>query len=319
MPRQISLSILEENPEVLPEEIQRMGVEALQIIWQTSQSIALQEVELVKKRYQDYETGILLQRQQALNQVEKVKGEINVANDTIQSLTRENKSLQVDLSRHSVDLKSAEDQIAHLKEKLAQQEHEGKRLIEELGRTREQVETLKKRLYEVERQAEQERKSLQEVREDIAVHVNTRERLEKNLKTAKQEFDEIQKQLRIDQGRATVADAVVQEMREVNKKYESEIKLLREEKQEYKTNLETEMKARLEVEKKLAATITRTESLENGYKEINSRREQELEVARMEVTQLRNRLVKTEGALEREKKAVERLETKLVATGGAKL
>lgn len=318
MSRQINLSLIEENPEVLPEDIQRMGLEALQILWQTSQHIAQEEVEQIKKRYQQFEAEILQQRQDALDKVDKVKREIAVAQNVIDGLTRENKSLQVDLSRHLGELKSAEDQNALLKEKSQQQDYEIKRLTEEVARSREQVEQLKKRLYEVERQAQQEHQTLQEAREDIAVHVHNRERLEQNLKLATQGTEEAKKQLKAEQSRVIVAEAVAQEAKESNKKYEAEIKQLKEERHELKSSLEMETRARFEVEKKLAAALTRVESLETGYKEIIARMENEIEINKGENAQMRNRLIKAEGALEREKKAVERLETKLVAMTGTK-
>lgn len=317
MSRQINLSLIEENPDILPEDIQRMGLEALQIIWQTSQHIAQEEVEQIKKRYQQFEAEVLQQRQEALDKVEKVKHEIAVAQNVIDGLTRENKSLQVDLSRHSGELKSAEDQNALLKEKSLQQDYEIKRLTEEVGRSREQIEQLKKRLYEVERQAQQDHQALQEGREDIAVHVHNRERLEQNLKLAIQGTEETKKQLKTEQSRVVVAEAVAQEAKDINKKYEAEIKQLKEERHELKSSLEMETRARFEVEKKLAAALTRVESLETGYKEIIVRMENEIEINKGENAQMRNRLIKAEGALEREKKAVERLETKLAAISGS--
>ena len=53
--------------------------------------------------------------------------------------------------------------------------------------------------------------------------------------------------------------------------------------------------------------------MEAGHKETILKQDKELKTARSEVTSLRNRMIKTEGAFEREKKALERLETKLVA------
>ncbi|EDN72020.1 hypothetical protein BGS_0822 [Beggiatoa sp. SS] len=44
-----------------------------------------------------------------------------------------------------------------------------------------------------------------------------------------------------------------------------------------------------------------------------------LEVTKNESGALGNRMIKAEGALEREKKALERLETKLIAATGAKM
>ena len=316
MSQHINLSVIEETPLEIPEEVQRMGMEALQILWQTSQNIAQQEIENVKKHYQQCEIDISQQRQDALNKVAQINSEIAVANNTIESLKRESKSLQVDVNRKIGELKSAEDQILLLQDKVVQQEHEVKRLTEELGRAREQAEGLKKRLYEVNRQAEQDRTALKEVRQESAVNLHTRERLEKNLKTAMQETEEVWKQFKREQTRAAVADALVQEMKETSKKYESDIKLLKEEKHELKENLETETKARVEMEKKIAMLMARADSQEWGYKEMITRLEQELEIAKTEATTFRNRMVKSEGALEREKKALERLETKLVAASG---
>jgi chromosome segregation ATPase len=319
MSRQINLSVIEDNPAQMPEEIERMGKEAIQIIWQTSRNIAQQEIEQIKKRYQKYETEVLQQRQEALNKVNEVNNEIAVAKGIIESLKRENKSLGVDLSNKISELKSAEDQVALFKEKAAEQEHEIKHLMEEIGRLRENVDVLKKRLYETERKAEQDRTNLREAQEELAVNLNNRERLEKDLKASQQESNKVWKQLKVEQRRAAVADALVQEMKETNQKYESEIKQLKEEKHETRESLQTESKARVELEKKVALFSGRADSQEASYKEMLSRLEHQFEKAQNEASQLRNRLIKAEAALEREKKAVERLETKLIATSETKM
>jgi hypothetical protein len=65
----------------------------------------------------------------------------------------------------------------------------------------------------------------------------------------------------------------------------------------------------------MASLTSRAESQEWAYKEIIAKLEKELEIAKNEATSVRSRMIKAEGALEREKKAIERLETKLIATG----
>lgn len=319
MSRQINLSIIEKNPVEIPEEIQRMGREALQILWQVSQHMAQQEIANINQQYQHQEQEITRQYQETLIKVEQMSREIVNATTNIDSLTRENKSLQVDVNRKLGELKSATDQIAFFQEKLVQQEHEIKQLVEENGRVRENAETLKKRLYEVSRQAEQDQVALKEIREEAAVNIHIRERLEKNLKAAMQESEEVWKQLKHEQAKAAGAEALVQEMKEATKKYEVEIKLLKQEKQELKEAVETEMKTRLDLEKRLATLAARLESQEWGYKEMITKLEKELEIAKAEASQVRNRMIKAEGALEREKKAIERLETKIIAATGAKL
>jgi chromosome segregation ATPase len=318
MSLQINLSVIEKNPEQVPEEIQRIGTQAIQILWQTSQDIAQQEIETVKKRYQQYKVEVLQQRQDALDKVEQVNNEITNAKGVIETLKRENKSLQVDLERKIGELKSAQDQVTIVHEKLAQQEYEAKRLIEESGRVHEKAEGLKKRLYEVNRQAEQDRTALNEVREELAVTLHNRERLEKDIKTAKQETNDVWKQFKLEQKQTAVAEALVQEMKETNKKYESEIKSLKAEKQEIKARLETEAKTRLDLEKKVAMLQGRADYHEMAHKEAIAKLEQEVELVKSEASTIRNRMIKAEAALEREKNACERLETKLVAATGAK-
>jgi len=318
MSQQINLSIIEENPVEIPEEIQRMGKEALQILWQVSQQIAQQEIARINKQSQQKETELTQQYQETLDKVERMNLDITTAYTNIDSLTRENKSLQVDINRKLGELKSAADQIAFLQEKLVQQEHEIKQLSEESGRVRENAENLKKRLYEVSRQTEQDQVVLKEIREESAVNIHIRERLEKNLKTAMQESEEVWKQLKREQGKAATAEALVQEMKETTKKYEIEIKLLKQEKQELKDAIEAEVKTRIDLEKRLATVAARLESQEWGYKEMIAKLEKELEIVKAEASQVRNRMIKAEGALEREKKAIERLETKIIAATGTK-
>ena len=316
---QIHLSIVEEPPPEIPEDIRRMGMEALQALWHTSQRLAQGEIETAKKRYQQYETEVLQQRQEALDKIKQVSREIEVSKIRIETLTRENKSLQVDLNRQTGELKSAEDQIQHLQEKLTQQEYEIKRLTEDLGRSRENSDVLQKRLHEAVRQAEQDRAALKDITEESAVNLRMRERLDQDLKSARLESEQMWKQLKQEQTRAVVSEALVQEMKETIKKLENEIKLLKQEKREIRENMEGEIKVRLEMEKNVAASTARAESQEWGYKEMIHRLEKELEVAKSESSTLRNRLIKAEGALEREKKAIERLETKLVAATGSKI
>lgn len=318
MSRQINLSIIEENPVEIPEEIQRMGREALQILWQVSQQLAQQEIAKINKQSQQRESELTQQYQESLDKVERMSHELTIASANIDSLTRENKSLQVDINRKLGELKSAADQMAFFQEKLVQQEHEIKQLSEESGRVRENAENLKKRLYEVTRQTEQDQVVLKEISEESAVNIHIRERLEKNLKTAMQESEEVWKQLKREQSKAATAEALVQEMKEATKKYEVEIKLLKQEKQELKDAVEAEAKTRIDLEKRLATVSARLESQEWGYKEMIAKLEKELEIVKAEASQVRNRMIKAEGALEREKKAIERLETKIIAATGTK-
>jgi len=317
--KQINLSVIEDKPSKIPEEVERIGVDALQIFWQTSQDIAQNEIDTVKKRYQQYETEILQQRQTAIEKSERTSQKLAAANAAIETLTRENKSLQVDINHKNDVIKNAAVQKTIFEETIAEQEHELKHLTEDVGRSRESAENLKRRLYEVNRQLEQESAMLKESREEATVNLRTSERIDKDLKVAIKEAKDVWEKLKDEQRRTAIAESIVQEKVEVTKKSEATIKLLKQEKHELRESLDAEIKARIEMEKRVVAVTARSDSQELGYKEMKVKQEKELEVARSEVTSLRNRTIKAESALERERKALERLETKLIAASKATL
>jgi chromosome segregation ATPase len=316
----INLSLIEEESIEIPEDIQRMTEEAFQLIWRSARHIAQHEIERVTQYYQQKEEDVLRQRQEALEMVAEVNKESALFKSMIETLKRENKTLEADLNQRFGELKSVQEQVVSLQEECHIRDQEIKYLKGETARSQESLENLKKRFQEVSRQAEQDRSSLEEVREESIVNLRTRERLEKNLKTAMVESEQVWKQLRTEQNRAAVAEAIVQELRENIKKVEAEVKELKVEKQELRSSLEVEIKTRTDLDKKLVAVSKRAEADEGHYKALMVKLEQELESTRSEAVSVRNRIIKTEGALERERKAIERLETKLVAAaGGSKL
>lgn len=319
MSLQINLSQIEENPEVVPEQLQQMATDSLQILWQTSQNIAQEEIKAVKERYKQLESEVLQQRQQALDKVAEVNKEIAATKKVTETITRENKSLGVDLKREETEVKTLEDKNHVLQEKLVQQEQEIKHLTEQLGAARQHGENLQKRLQIVENDLDQVRDKLSETNEELAVSLNNSERLEKNITTVKKELDETWKQLKLEQKKAAIAEALVEEVKQTNKKHENEIKVLKSEVLEKKAAISAETKVRLDQEKKVATLTARLEIQEKGYKDIIKRLEQEVTMSRAEASNMRNRVVKAEGGLEREKRALERLENKLIAATNAKV
>jgi chromosome segregation ATPase len=308
-----NLSIIKGNPKTVPEDIQRMGLDAVQVIWQTSQSIAQQEIEAAKTQYEQYKAGIMQQRQEALDQVDQIKKEIAAAKDVIVSLTREKHSLEVDLNRKISHLKSAEDKSTLFQEKHLQKEQETRRVTEEIGRISEQAEWVKKRFAEVERKLEQERTAHQEKREKLAVIQHQRDDLENTIKVITREKDELLKKLQLAENRATVAETMLNNNQDSRKKYDSEIKQLIKEKHDLKSSQELEKNTRMELEKKVAILMARIDAQEAKYKEMRTKLEQELDLAKKELAPIRDRMIKAEAGFEREKNAVERLETKLAA------
>jgi chromosome segregation ATPase len=319
MSLQINLSQIEENPEVVPEQLQKMAKESLQILWQLSQNVAQDEIKAVKERYKKLESEVLQKREEALEKVTEIKKEIAATKQVLETIKRENKSLEVDQKREKTELKSLEDKNHVLQEKLVLQEQEIKHLTEQLGAARQHGENLQKRLQIVENDLEKVREKLTESNEELAVSSHNNERLEKNIVTVQKELDETWKQLKVEERKAAVAEALVEEMKQSNNKHENEIKALKTEQLEKKASIAVESKAKLDQEKKVASLTARLEIQEKSYKDIIKRLEQELTMSRAEASNMRNRVVKAEGGLEREKRALERLENKLIAASNAKV
>lgn len=319
MSLQINLSKIEENPEVVPEQLQKMATESLQILWQLSQNAAQDEIKAVKERYDKLESEVLQKRQEALDKVTKIKKEIAAIKQVIETVRRENQSLDVDLKREQTAVKTLEDKNNVLQEKLVKQEQEIKQLTEQLGAARQNGENVQKRLQIVEADLEQVRNKLTKSNEELAVSSHNSERLDKNITTVKKELDETWKQLKLEQRKAAVAEALVEEMKQNNKKHENEIKSLKAELLDQKAGIAVENRGKLDQEKKVSTLTARLDIQGKGYKDIIKRLEQELTIIRAEASNMRNRVVKAEGGLEREKRALERLENKLIAASNAKV
>jgi chromosome segregation ATPase len=319
MSLQINLSQIEENPEAVPDQLQKMATESLQILWQLSQNVAQNQIKTVKERYTNLESEMLKQRQDALDKVTEIKQEIAENKKVLETIRRENKSLEVDQKREKTEVKSLEDQNNVLQDKLVRQEQEIKQITEQLGAARQHGENLQKRLQIVENDLEQVREKLAENNEELAVSSHNNERLEKNIVIVKKELDETWNKLKLEQKKSAVAQALVEEMKQNNRKQENEIKVLKTELLDQKAGVSTETRIRLDQEKKVAILTGRLETQEKGYKDIIKRLEQELTMNKNESSSMRTRVVKAESGLEREKRALERLENKLIAASNAKV
>jgi hypothetical protein len=178
---------------------------------------------------------------------------------------------------------------------------------------------MQRRLYESTRLAEQNNSSLKEMGEELSVNQHNCERLEKELKETASEAETAWQKLKQEEKRSAVAEALVQEMRETVQKNEKNIKSLNNEKQYVISNLSTENKSRMILEKKMSTLAAHSDSQEWAYKEMLSKIEHDLSMSRSDAASVRKRMITAEAGLEREQKIRESLETKLIASHENKL
>lgn len=302
----------------VPQDIQRIGTEAIQAIWVSACRIMEEQNNKFKAGCEQRELEIKEKHQNALETVDRMTKEIAALKSVIEGLEREKKALISHLDRKTGEAEAFQRQLHSAEEHGAQQDHEIRRLAEELGRSREHAEGLQKQSDDLQRQAKQDQLILRQAQEENAAHQRTVERLEEQIKGLGGELDKTRDRLRVEHGKATAAESLAEEVKSNISRYEIDLKNLKTELQDRRESLDGETKLRAEAERKLAMIGTQLEAQERTQREIVSRLEQELSASKAELATLRNRVIKSEGALEREKKAVERLETRLAVLAGGK-
>jgi len=303
----------------LPEEIQHIGTEATHNIWQAAQRIIQEQSEKIKALYQRQEAELLEKHQKALDTIDAQHKELVGFKQQAELLTRENKSLRVELDRKIGEISGHETHLVRLEEKALGNDHEVRRLVEEATRYKEQADYTQRRLDEANRQAQLEQQSLIEARTELESLDRSRERLQEQVKQLSTEVEQLRERVKAEYTRAAVAAAQTEEIRGSLKKSEQNIQELRHELQTTKESLSTEQKSRQETEKKAMLLSTQLSALEHTYKDSTNKLEQELNLSKSEVMSLRTRMIKAEVSLEPDKKAVERRETKLAMLAGAKI
>lgn len=297
----------------LPEEALKAGIEMIESFWTIAQQHIRTEVEKAKIHYYQKESELLQKQQRSLDVIEQLNKELAAIKQQNDLLTRENETLHTEVDRKIGELAGYQAAVSRLEEKDFTRLHEVKRLMEETGKYKENQELTQKKLDEALRQAQADSKLYNDMREELKTQTRLKENFQEQVKRLTEEHGILQERFKIECSKASAAQAIVEEAKVTVKKLETTIHELKQELDSQRDALSAEQKVRLELERKVAILETQLSNQENISKETITKLEQELNLQKAEVANLRTRLIKSEGALEREKKAVERLETKLTS------
>lgn len=298
----------------LPEEALKTGLDMIQSFWTIAAQHIQEETTKSKNNYYKKESELLQKQQRAIDIIEQLNKELAAVNQQNDLLTRENETLHTEVDRKIGELAGYQAHIARLEEKDFARLHEVKRLVEEAGKYKENQDVTQKRFDEANRQAQADNKLYIGAREDLKTQIRIRENAQEQVKRLSEENNVLQERFKMEYGKVTSAQAVLEESKIMVKKCEATIQELKQDLEFQRDNLSAEQKIRLELERKVAVLETQLSNQETISKETILKLEQELNLQKSEVMNLRTRLIKSEGALEREKKAVERLETKLTSS-----
>jgi len=295
----------------LPEEVLKMGLDMFESFWGLAEQKIQEEVNKSKNHYYKKESELLQKQQRAVDIIEQLNKELAAIKQQNNLLERENETLHTEVDRKIGELAGYQTHIARYEEKDFARLHEVKRLAEESARAKENQEITQKKLDEALRQSQADNKLYHDMHEELKNHIRTKENAQEQVKRLTEENSVLQERFKVEYGKTTAAQATIEELKTTIKKNEAATQELKQEFEARRDHLSSEQKIRLELERKAAVLETQLSNQETTSKETITKLEQDLNLQKAEVMNLRTRLIKSEGALEREKKAVERLETKL--------
>jgi chromosome segregation ATPase len=317
MTRQRILLAADPAPSVkVPKEFLAIGGEAIEALWQEAYRQISAELDQTRLGYQRDAEQVREQHQQALHNINQLNQDISALKRANEILERERKALENDLESKTMQLQVNYTQLQELNEKNHGLEQDLRRLLEEKGRALESQETLQKRLEALQNQCQHDNKTMRQLEEEVAVQNRYKERLENTLRSLHEDLEKQRDRIKGEQQKTVMAEAAADELREVVKKQEQDIQQARSEAYNLREKNDAEIKLRLESEKKIAVVLGQLEVLERAYREQYGKLEQELQNSKSETMTLRARMIKAEGALEREVKRADRLENKLIGSGG---
>jgi hypothetical protein len=298
----------------LPDEVLKTGLDMFESFWAIAEQHIRSEVEKAKTNYHKKESELLQKQQRAIDLVEQLNKDLAATRQKNEVLERENETLHTEVDRKIGELAGYQATIARFEEKDFARLHEVKRLSEELGKYKENQELTQKKLDESTRQAQADFKLYNGMREDLKTQTRLKENFQEQSKRLAEENNVLQERFKTEYSKSSAAQALLEESKTTLKKCEATIQELKQNNETQRDALNLEQKIRLELERKVAVLETQFTNQETISKETIGKLEQELNLQKAEVMNLRTRLIKAEGALERERKAVERLETKLTSS-----
>lgn len=300
----------------IPDDVSQIGLDAMRAIWLVAEQKIKNQLE---KQAQDAHD----KQQQAEHAYDKLK-EKNLEVEQrhkhlkleLEQLQREKKRIVTDLERLNGEIGNQKRHYDRLEEKLLEREQEIRHLGNEFSRTNESSIRLQKLLDDKNRQYELLQQEEREHHEALAIAKRNQERLQDDLKQLSNELDQTREKNKKDYAEALSNKILVNELREYNKKQEHELQQLRSELQDSKERFENEHNLRIKLEKKTDLQISQLESANEVNRNTIKKIEQDLTMAQSETTNLRNRMIRVDGAMERDKKEIERLEAHLVSLVG---
>lgn len=298
------------NLAELPEEIEKVGHEAISLVWQ----FARQKIDQLRIEHQQAlearDAAFSEYRHDCEHKLEALKQESQALSIQEEQVQRKVAGLQRELRDRELQLATQREHDEKNQQELLEKNQEIRQLVEQRGRLNESVDRLQKQLEQSEQECRNQDGVRQEIQLEATLHAKERERLDNRLKEALQEQDRLREKLKKEQTQLAAAHSQVEELRSSLQRVRDEMDFLHREGQERQDLIAAEMKSRVEAEKKAAALEAKLYTVEKTAKESHSRLDQELNKVRAEGLVLRDRMIKAEGEAERQKRQNEIQETK---------
>ncbi len=296
----------------IPEVITEQHDNLLQAMWAEVERILAENRAEIKNHWEREQNTLSKKYDIIFNELESLKEKYNLLVADYNQLDKANQLLEKSIEQRSSDLRASQQQQAELNAKNSKFLDEIKQLTLDLGRITEHRNLLQKQIEKDHLQAQDEQDRLQNVQQALQLQQYHNRQNEQEIQHLEEELAKVSNQLRMETHKATVAETLSTEVQNQKEQAFHEVIQLKGHLKSAQEKTEGLQKNLEEANKRISNLQTQAEMQVSFYQKNIKQLETELKTSKSELHDLRQRVIKAESAAERERKAIERLENKLL-------
>ena len=296
----------------IPDSVLQQHDAFLQTVWAEVEQYVTDIRDELKVYWEREQKNLTKINTRVQNELDNVKGKHNHLLGDYNQLDQANQLLEKSIEQRSSDLRANEQIQVDINRKNIQFLEEIKQLTLELGRLQEKSESSQKKLEKSQMQLQEEQEKAISLQQELRLTQNNKKNYEQNLQHLQDELSKTNNQLRIESHRATVAETLSEENKSQREQSYHEVIQLKASLKSNQEKIEITQSNLHDANKRVGNLKTQAEMQANFNQKNISQLEIELKSSKSELSELRQRVIKAESASERERKAMERLENKLL-------
>ena len=296
----------------IPEQILQQHDDALKDLWAEVETYVTDVREELKVYWEREQNNVNKNLSNTLHELDGLKEKYSALLGDYNQLDQANQLLEKSIEQRSSDLRASEQVKIELNNKNNQLLEEIKQIILEVGRLREQNVTLQKQVEKDHILVQEEQEHVVLLAQEIKIHQNNIKHSEQENQHLQEELAKVNNQLRLEARKATIAETLSTEIQIQKEQCNHDIIQLKSSLKSSEESIHVANASLADANKRVSNLKTQAEMQANFNQKNMHQLESELQASKTELSELRQRVIKAESASERERKAMERLENKLL-------